>query len=124
VTPRGGPSYGPTVIIAAEPCVFTTDFARAEGFYVGKLGFRLELAHGDPPSFGLLVRDGARLSLRLVDGPVFREGVREREELLAASLTLASAAVFQPPRTEPWGARTFIVRDPDGNLLLAASPAA
>jgi uncharacterized glyoxalase superfamily protein PhnB len=26
-----------------------------------------------------------------------------------------------PLRAEPWGARTFIVRDPDGNLLLFAS---
>jgi hypothetical protein len=27
-------------------------------------------------------------------------------------------------KQEPWGARTFIVRDPDGNLLLFAGPAA
>jgi len=27
----------------------------------------------------------------------------------------------QTLRNEPWGARTFIVRDPDGNLILFAS---
>ena len=29
---------------------------------------------------------------------------------------------FQTLKTEPWGARTFIVRDPDGNLVLFAGP--
>jgi len=32
----------------------------------------------------------------------------------------AGVEFFQPLRSEPWGARTFIVRDPDGNLLLFA----
>ena len=84
-------------------------------------------------------RDKARLNLRLVCEPVFVGDIREREELLAASMTLGSAAeihqlfvqyqsagvdFFQTLRQEPWGARTFIVRDPDGNLLLFAGPAA
>ena len=65
--------------------------------------------------------------------------IREREQLLAASLTVARAAelrrlfvqyqaagvdFLQTMKQEPWGARTFIVRDPDGNLLLFAGPAA
>jgi catechol 2,3-dioxygenase-like lactoylglutathione lyase family enzyme len=127
------------VILAAEPSIFVADFARACAFYVDDLGFRLETTYGDPPFFGLLGRDGARLSLRLVEEPAFVVGLRERRELLAASLTLASRSdvdalfdefrgrhvdVFQAPRTEPWGARTFILRDPDGNLLLFAAPAA
>ena len=29
----------------------------------------------------------------------------------------------QTLKQEPWGARTFVVRDPDGNLLLFAGPA-
>jgi uncharacterized glyoxalase superfamily protein PhnB len=29
---------------------------------------------------------------------------------------------FQKLKTEPWGARNFIVRDPDGNLVLFAGP--
>ncbi|HEY4985896.1 MAG TPA: VOC family protein, partial [Bradyrhizobium sp.] len=32
----------------------------------------------------------------------------------------AGAEFFQPLKREPWGARDFIVRDPDGNLLLFA----
>jgi catechol 2,3-dioxygenase-like lactoylglutathione lyase family enzyme len=124
---------------AAEPCIFVSDFARARDFYVGKLGFTPELSYGEPPYFGLVARGAARLALRLVKEPVFVGDVRERQELLAASLTLAASAdikalfeellgrdvgMFQRLRTEPWGARTFIVRDPDGNLLLFAGPAA
>jgi len=52
--------------------------------------------------------------------------------LLAATITLedakplfreyqeAGVEIAQPLRSEPWGAKTFVVRDPDGNLLLFA----
>lgn len=61
---------------------------------------------------------------------------RERDQLLAASVALDDAeALFQEfesagvdfcqsLREESWGARTFIVRDPDGNLLLFAGRSA
>ena len=67
----------------------------------------------------------------------FAEDIRQREELLSASITLASASEIkeffltyqaagvsfhQPLRTEPWGAKTFVVLDPDGNLILFAGP--
>jgi uncharacterized glyoxalase superfamily protein PhnB len=35
----------------------------------------------------------------------------------------AGAAFHQKLKKQPWGARTFIVKDPDGNLLLFAGPA-
>ncbi len=123
---------------AAEPCLFVRDFDRARSFYEGRLGFTVELTYGDPPHFGIIARGAARLSLRCVAEPVYIDDVREREQLLAASLTMASSEaidtlfdawsaagvpMFQPLRTEPWGARTFILRDPDGNLVLVASPA-
>jgi uncharacterized glyoxalase superfamily protein PhnB len=84
------------------------------------------------------MRDGARLNLRMVCEPVFVGDIREREHLLSATFTLDSAAELrrlflqyqeagvafhQKLHQEPWGARNFIVRDPDGNLLLFASPA-
>jgi uncharacterized glyoxalase superfamily protein PhnB len=64
--------------------------------------------------------------------------VRDREELLSASLTVATAeeidslfaefqtagvVFFQTLKRQPRGAKDFIVRDPDGNLLLFAGPA-
>jgi hypothetical protein len=39
------------------------------------------------------------------------------------SFRLPGVTFFQTPRREPWGAKTFIVKDPDGNLLLFAGPA-
>jgi uncharacterized glyoxalase superfamily protein PhnB len=35
-------------------------------------------------------------------------------------LQAAGVRFHQTLRTEPWGARTFIVRDPEGNLILFA----
>ena len=57
---------------------------------------------------------------------------RDKEDLLSAVVALddakplfleyqiADVTFHQSLRTEPWGARTFIVRDPDGNLILFA----
>jgi catechol 2,3-dioxygenase-like lactoylglutathione lyase family enzyme len=124
-------------IVATEASIFVADFERAAAFYTRKLGFLLEFSYGEPPYYGLVSRDAARLTLRLVHEPVFNADIRAREQLLSACFTLAAAAdlkalfdawvkadvpMFQRLRTEPWGARTFIVTDPDGNLILFASP--
>jgi uncharacterized glyoxalase superfamily protein PhnB len=69
---------------------------------------------------------------------VIQATVREREELLSASMTVATAAEIkllflefqsagvafhQRLKKQPWGAKNFIAKDPDGNLLLFAAPA-
>jgi uncharacterized glyoxalase superfamily protein PhnB len=41
-------------------------------------------------------------------------------EGLFRELEAAGVAFIQSLRTEAWGARTFIVADPDGNLILFA----
>src|SRR6266481_5203740 len=84
------------------------------------------------------LRKQAKLNLRCVEQPVIDAGVRDREQLLSASLTVATAeeikalflefqnagvTVFQTLKSEPWGARNFILKDLDGNLLLFAGPA-
>jgi len=122
------------VLIAAEPQLFVSDIAAACDFYTRRLGFAVAFTYGDPPFYAQVVRDGARLNLRHVDGPVFDAGFRAREaDALAATITLADAkplflefqaagAPFhQTLWTEPWGARVFIVRDPDGNLVAFSS---
>jgi len=62
--------------------------------------------------------------------PVLDPQLRDTEHLLSASITLddvkplflefqaAGVDFHQSLKIEPWGARTFIVRDPDGNLIL------
>jgi catechol 2,3-dioxygenase-like lactoylglutathione lyase family enzyme len=122
-----------------EAELFVVDIKASCAFFTSKLGFDVVFTYGEPPFYGQVKRDNARLNLRLVCEPVFVGDIREREQLLAASMTLGSAAEIrqlfvqyqsagvdfqQTLKQEPWGARTFVVRDPDGNLLLFAGPAA
>jgi catechol 2,3-dioxygenase-like lactoylglutathione lyase family enzyme len=120
-------------MITSEPQLFVADLETALAFYVRKLGFNVVLSYGEPPFYAQVARDGGRLNLRQVSGPVFDRGFRSREaDALSATLTLddaeplfrefqqAGVAFHQTLRTEPWGARTFIVQDPDGNLIAFA----
>ena len=89
----------------------------------------MKFLYGDPPFYGQVIRDGARLNLRHVDHPVFDRALRTREDLLSATIVLdeieplfreyqaRGVAFHQVLRTEPWGRRTFILVDPDGNLI-------
>jgi catechol 2,3-dioxygenase-like lactoylglutathione lyase family enzyme len=131
------PERSKPALSATEAVIYVSDFQRARDFYVLKLGFSVEFAYGDPPFYGLVKRDRARLCFRLVCDPVFVGDIREREQLLSAAFTVDTAAeikelfrefqgsgvdFFQKLKTEPWGARNFIVRDFDGNLILFAGP--
>ena len=132
------PTVSQPVLSAAEAQLFVFDITASCAFFTEKLGFRVSFTYGEPAFYAQVKRDSAALNLRLVHEPVFVGDIREREELLSASMTLDSAAgirqlflsyqeagveFFRPLQKEPWGARTFIVRDPDGNLLLFAGPA-
>jgi len=122
-------------IIAAEPQIFVRDLDAACRFWVEKLGFAIAFSYGEPPFYAQVVRDGGRVNLRRVGGPVFDSGFRDREvDALSAIVTLDNADLLfaeyesagvpfhQTVRTEPWGARTFIVRDPEANLIAFAGP--
>jgi hypothetical protein len=83
-------------------------------------------------------RDGARLNLRCVGRAVIDPDLRDRYELLSATLLLATAAEIeqlayefqeagvtfvQTSARKAFGARDFIIKDLDGNLLLFSGPA-
>jgi catechol 2,3-dioxygenase-like lactoylglutathione lyase family enzyme len=120
------------ILLAAEPQLFTADIDASCEFYTKKLGFKIAFTYGEPPFYGQVCRDGASLNLRYVDEPTMNAELRYRENLLSASITVddikplflefqaADVAFAQTLKTEPWGARTFMVRDPDGNLILFA----
>jgi uncharacterized glyoxalase superfamily protein PhnB len=138
-TPRREKLSSPkATIVCAEPQLFVTDIKKACEFFHKKLGFSLVFSYGDPPYYAQVGRDAARLNLRCVEGPVIESRVRDREELLSASMTVASADEIkllflefqsagvtfrQTLKKQPWGAKNFIIEDPDGNLLLFAGPA-
>ena len=123
---------------AIEAQLFVSDIKASCDYFTSKLGFAIGFIYGEPPFYAQVRRDHALINLRMVCEPVFVGDIREREQLLAASMTVDGAAeirqlfldyqaagvdFFQPLKQEPWGARTFIVRDPDGNLMLFAGPA-
>jgi catechol 2,3-dioxygenase-like lactoylglutathione lyase family enzyme len=117
--------------------LYVRDLKASTDFFTTKLGFSIDFVYGEPPFYGQVSRDNARLALRWMDESFFAEDIRQRAGLLSASITLASAdeikqlfltcqdadvPLAQSLRNEPWQAKTFIVKDPDGNLILFAAP--
>jgi catechol 2,3-dioxygenase-like lactoylglutathione lyase family enzyme len=130
MTDKHPESRSKPTLLAAEPQLFVADIAVSCVFYTGQLGFSVAFTYGEPPFYAQVFRDGARLNLRCLAKPALDPRLRDGEDLLSASITLddakplfvefqaAGVTFHQALRTEPWGARTFIVRDPDGNLIL------
>jgi len=126
------------VLNSIEAQLYVASVQNSSDFYTSKLGFAVAFAYGNPPFYGQVARDSAKLNLRLVCEPVFAGDIRKREGLLSASITVATASELkqlfldyqaagvsfhQVLKREPWGARTFVVSDPDENLILFAGPA-
>jgi catechol 2,3-dioxygenase-like lactoylglutathione lyase family enzyme len=126
------------IVAGAEPQLFVADIKASCDFFSAKLGFKIVFSYGEPPFYAQVARDGAALDLRCVERPAIDPDLRDREQLLSAALTVATADeikqlflefqaagvnFFQTLKREPWGAKNFIIRDVDGNLLLFAGPA-
>ena len=126
------------VISATAAELFVSDITASCDFFTQKLGFSIVFVYGEPPFYAQVKRDRGLLNLKHMDEPVIDPALRDRESLLSADMGLdtheeikqlflefqaAGVTFFQTLRKEPWGANTFIVKDPDGNLLLFAGPA-
>jgi catechol 2,3-dioxygenase-like lactoylglutathione lyase family enzyme len=113
----------------AEATLYVADIPASCRYFEQVLGFSTVFTYGEPPFYGQVARDGVPLNLRYVCDPVFVEGVREREEVLAANIGVsgvkalyeefkaAGATFHQGLKRHPWGAIDFVVKDPDGNLI-------
>lgn len=124
-----------STLLGAEPQIFVTDMTIALTFYQEKLGFTVGFSYGEPPFYAQVARDGAKLNLRHVDRLPADPALAAKHDLLATMIVLDHAKplfleyqatgveIHQSLRTEPWGARTFIVKDPDGNLIAFAADA-
>jgi len=125
------------ILNGLEAQLFVANIKSSCDFYTSKLGFAVAFVYGDPPFYGQVFRDKARINLRLVCEPVFAGDIRKRENLLSASITVATpneikqlflsyqaagVTFHQALKKEPWGAGIFIVSDPDENLILFAGP--
>ncbi len=126
------------VITAVAAELFVSDIQRSCDFFTRKLGFTVVYVYGEPLFYGQVKRDAARLNLKHMDRPVIDPQLRDREQLLSADMCVDTAdeikqlyLEFQRAGVEfqqalmrqPWGAKNFVVKDPDGNLLLFAGPA-
>jgi catechol 2,3-dioxygenase-like lactoylglutathione lyase family enzyme len=126
------------ILSGTEAQLYVADVKASCDFFTSKLGFAIDFVYGDPPFYGMVKRDRAKLCMRLVCEPVFVGDVRQREHLLSASITVdiaaeikqlflefqsAGVSFHQGLKKEPWGARNFIVLDPDGNLISFGGPA-
>ncbi len=138
MTDQASQELAKPVLAGAEPQLFVAGIKASCDFFTQKLGFRVAFVYGEPPFYGQVARDAARLNLRCVAAPLIDNEVRERESLLSAAITVgtaeeikqlflefqaAGAGFHQTLKKQPWGARDFIVRDADGNLLCFAGPA-
>jgi len=123
---------------STEAQLFVSNIQASCDFYTRNLGFTVAFTYGNPPFYGQVTRGRAKLNLRVVGEPVFAGDIREREHLLSATITIGAASdleelfesfqtaevpLHQTLKTEPWGARTFVVSDPDGNFILFAAEA-
>lgn len=139
MTDESRPTTPRPILNSIEAQLFVANIKSSCDFYTRKLGFAVKFVYGEPPYYAQVIRDAARLNLRLVFEPVFVAGVRKREGLLSATITVSTAkeikqlflsyqaagvSFHQALKKEPWGARAFIVSDPDENLILFAGPAA
>ena len=118
----------------AVPVLFVTNVKASAEFYRRTLGFAIDFLHGRPPFYGAVSRNGASLHLKFVHAPVLVVGAEDREGLIAAFIEVehvkalyaeyvAAGATFnQKLKTQAWGGRDFIVRDPDGNGICFAAP--
>ncbi|QGN32505.1 VOC family protein [Microlunatus sp. Gsoil 973] len=120
----------PAVLTRAEPQLFVSDVNAACEFFERELGFQVVFTHGDPPYYGQVRRDNVSLNLRYVCEPVYNGTVRDDDQLLSAVILVdnvkalyteyvaADVEFQQTLQRQPWGAHQFVVRDPEGNLIL------
>jgi catechol 2,3-dioxygenase-like lactoylglutathione lyase family enzyme len=135
---RAEPTPSKAVITATAAELFVSDIKASCDFFTQKLGFSIVFVYGEPPFYAQVKRDRGLLNLKRMDAPVIDPELRDRESLLSADMGVdtadeikqlylefqaAGVTFFQTLRKEPWGAKTFIVKDLDGNLLLFAGPA-
>lgn len=127
---RPAPRTTPALrIAAAVPVLFVADVMRSTAFYRDRLGFVVDFLHGNPPFYGSVSREGARLHLKWVHEPVFGPGRAEAEGLIMAFLPVdnlkalyaefirAEVPIAQKLTKQAWGGTDFHVLDPDGNIL-------
>lgn len=113
------------------PIVTTRKMSETRAFYTEALGFEVSFDHAHylglraggkgSPEIGFMLPDA--------DAPVEFDGKgiwfglsvadADREH---ARLAEAGVTVLQPPADQPWGARSFVIQDPNGVVISISHP--
>jgi hypothetical protein len=79
------------LLLGAAPQLFVADLPLSCDFFCKELGFTIEFTYGEPPFYGQVARDGARLALRQIDRPALagiNAAMAAEPDMLAASITV------------------------------------
>jgi catechol 2,3-dioxygenase-like lactoylglutathione lyase family enzyme len=116
----------------AIPVLFALDVQTSAEFFRDRLGFSIDFLHGHPPFYGSVSRDGACVHLKFVHEPVLAVGAQDRDGFITAFIEVdnvkalfaeyvAAGVTFeQKLKTQAWGGRDFVARDPSGNTICFA----
>jgi lactoylglutathione lyase len=122
--------------------LYVSDVAASLDFYERALGQRRRFLHESgqyaeldtgPTALALASHELAAANVPGLYRPERRTGAQPTFEVCFVTddvqgafdrATSAGAAEVTPPQTKPWGQDVAYVRDPDGNLVELASPAA
>jgi predicted enzyme related to lactoylglutathione lyase len=120
-----------TSIQSIVPIVTTKLMRETRAFYVDLLGMQLSYEHEHylgvragatgSPELGFMLPDPDAPDVFNGKGITFAFRV-ENADKEHARLKRAGAAILREPKDEPWGARAFIVRDPNGVTLYVSHP--
>lgn len=117
----------------AIPVLHVSDFAAAEKFYCGLLGFqRLFASPFDParpgPCYAGLARDAAIVHISSFSGDGVAGGVAnvlvDDVDTLHEALVAKGVSIAMAPTDQTWGTRELYVRDADGNTVRFVRPGA
>jgi catechol 2,3-dioxygenase-like lactoylglutathione lyase family enzyme len=113
------------------PIISTKLMRETRAFYVDLLGFQLAYDHehylgvrtgaNGSPEIGFMLPDADAPGL--FDGKgitfAFRVDDADKEHV---RLKRAGVTILREPKNEPWGARAFILRDPNGVTIYVSHP--
>ncbi len=123
----------PARFFRAEPVLPALDVPTAVAYFVDVLGFKIDFLYGDPPEHAGVTRGdwtGSGVTLQISSWPPARGDiprstvylvVDSRLDALHEQVAAQGAEITTPPTSHPWGMREFVVRTPDGHVLIVGT---
>lgn len=123
---------GKARIHSAVPVIATDDVQASVEYFVRTLGFDADFVWGDPPVYAGVT--SGEVEIYFAKDPATAAAIRQHAlapdlflwvrgiDALYAQHTAAGATIAEPLTDKPWGARQYVLRDPNGYHLKFAEP--